>query len=78
MCVAVPARVLSVDGHQARVEVGGNVLRADVSLVDDVAVGDYVLVHAGFAIQKLDRADAEERLALFRSMEMGFGDQAAG
>lgn len=74
MCLAVPARVVSVEGRLARVEVVGNVRRADLSLVEDVAVGDYVLLHAGFAIRKLERAEAEETLELFRSIE-SFGDQ---
>ena len=76
MCLAIPARVVSIHGHMARVDVAGNVHRADLSLVEDVEVGDYVLVHAGFAIQKLDRADAEETLAMYRSMEISFGDDA--
>ena len=74
MCLAVPARVVSVEGRMARVEVVGNIRRADLSLVEEVAVGDYVLLHAGFAIRKLERADAEETLELFRSIE-DFGDQ---
>jgi len=61
MCLAVPAKVLEVRGHKARVDFGGTVREVDVSLVD-VRPGQYVLVHAGFAIQVLDERAAEEIL----------------
>lgn len=68
MCLAVPAKVLSLDGTKAEVDFGGVSREADVTLVPDVAVGDYVLIHAGFAIQRLDEKEAEESLALFREL----------
>jgi hydrogenase expression/formation protein HypC len=66
MCLAVPVRVAEVlpDGN-AVVEVGGVRNRVSLSLVDGVDVGDYVIVHAGFAINRLDVAEAEKSLALF-------------
>jgi hydrogenase expression/formation protein HypC len=66
MCLAVPVRVTEVlpDGN-AVVEVGGVHNRVSLSLVDGVVVGDYVIVHAGFAINRLDVAEAEKSLALF-------------
>jgi hydrogenase expression/formation protein HypC len=66
MCLAVPVRVVEVlpDGN-AIVEVGGVRNRASLALVDGVAPGDYVIVHAGFAINRLDVAEAEKSLALF-------------
>ena len=67
MCLAIPARVLEVDGMRAHVELSGNVLEADLSLVEGAEVGDWVLVHAGFAIEKLDPDDAEETLRFFES-----------
>jgi len=76
MCLAIPARVVSIKGTLARVEVMGNARQADLSLLDDVAIGDYILVHAGFGIQKLDRSEAEETLAIFRSLEEGIGEDA--
>jgi len=57
MCLAVPAEVLSVTGSLATVSVEGAVRDVNVSLVDDVGVGDYVLVHAGFALQRWTRED---------------------
>lgn len=68
MCLAIPGKVLSLEGTTAVVDYGdGTTRRADVSLVD-VAVGDYVIVHAGFAIQTVDPHEAEETLHLFRQM----------
>jgi hydrogenase expression/formation protein HypC len=69
MCLAIPARVAEIlDGDQAVVDLGG--VRKDVSLalVDDVAVGDYVIVHVGYALNKLDPDEAERTLALFAQM----------
>lgn len=76
MCLAVPARVIEMDGLKARVDVLGNVRSADLTLLDEVRVGDYVLVHAGFAIQRLEPEDAEETLDLFREMGEAFGEKA--
>ncbi|HAZ27648.1 TPA: HypC/HybG/HupF family hydrogenase formation chaperone [Candidatus Acetothermia bacterium] len=66
MCLAVPTKVLTVDGNLATVDVQG--VRARVrldALGVDVQIGDYLLVHAGFAIRRLDPQDAAETLALF-------------
>ena len=64
MCLAVPAKVISIEGDQARVELGGVRRAVSVLLVPDVAPGQYVLVHAGFAIQVLDAGEAAETLEL--------------
>lgn len=73
MCLAIPARVEEVNGDQGVVDMGG--VRKDVSLalLDDVVVGDYVIVHVGFALNKLDPDEAERTLALFAEL----GDMAA-
>jgi len=66
MCLAVPVRVVELlPGEQATVDVGGVRSRVSLTLVDGVAAGDYVIVHAGFAITRLDVAEAEKSLALF-------------
>jgi hydrogenase expression/formation protein HypC len=65
MCLAVPAKIISMEGARATVEVPGNRFSADLSLVPGVAVGDYVLVHAGFAIERYELEDALEVLKLF-------------
>lgn len=70
MCLAVPMKVVAVNGNEAEVEQGGTKLRVRVDLVEDVRVGDYVLVHAGFAIQKLDEEEAFETLRLLEMLGM--------
>jgi hydrogenase expression/formation protein HypC len=66
MCLAVPVRVRALLGEQwIEIEVGGIHTRVSIALIDEVAVGDYVIVHAGFAIARLDVEEAEKSLALF-------------
>lgn len=68
MCLAVPARIIEISGDLAKVDFGGGVIReANISLVD-ARVGDYVLVHAGYAIQVLDKEEAEETIRLWREI----------
>ena len=69
MCLSVPARVVAVNGDMADVSVGGAIFRAGLQMVDNVSVGDYVLLHAGFAIEKLNEEDALETLRLLDDME---------
>jgi len=69
MCLAIPAMVVEFkDADRAIVDLGG--VRKDVSLalVEGIAVGDYVIVHVGYALQRLDVAEAERTLALFREL----------
>ena len=69
MCLGVPAEVLRVEADgRAEVSIAGAVREARVDLVPDVAVGDYVLLHAGFALQRLDADAAQEILELLREM----------
>ena len=69
MCLGVPAEVLRLEADgRAEVSIAGAVREARVDLVPDVAVGDYVLLHAGFAIQRLDADAAQEILDLLREM----------
>lgn len=66
MCLAIPARVTQIgDDDCARVELGGVIQEISLALVDDVAVGDFVIVHVGYALSKLDRDEAAATLALF-------------
>ncbi len=66
MCLAIPVRVTAVlEGGWADADIGGVVTRVSTALVDELAVGDYLIVHAGFAITRLDVAEAEKSLALF-------------
>jgi hydrogenase expression/formation protein HypC len=72
MCVAVPMQVLSIEGDQAITEVDGVKREASLMLLDQqVQVGDFVVIHAGFAISKLDEQEARETLALMREIFAG-------
>lgn len=67
MCVAVPGKVLEIKDNVARVDFFGNVVQVNVSLVD-ASPGDYVLTHAGVAIEKLDPERARELVELFEEL----------
>lgn len=70
MCLAIPARVEEIgDDESAIVDFGGVRKSISLALLDDVAVGDYVIVHVGFALQKLDEEEARATLALFAEMD---------
>jgi len=68
MCLAIPMRIARKDKDKAVVESNGLKRDINISLLKNVKVGDYVIVHAGFAIEKLDEERAEESLSLFRQM----------
>lgn len=65
MCLAVPMLLVSKTGNKAEVKVDGADLTIDISFTPEARPGDYVIVHAGFAIQRLDEAEAGRTLALF-------------
>ena len=68
VCLAIPAEVKEIKGNLAKVDFGGGVLReVDISLVD-AQVGEYVLVHVGYAIQVIDRKAAQETLQLWKEI----------
>ncbi len=64
MCLAVPARIVELEGVHAVVELSGVRRRANVAFIEDAAVGEYVLLHAGFAIRKWSDEDVREYRAL--------------
>lgn len=69
MCLALPARVVEIyAADQALIELGGVRKACSLALVDDVTVGDYVIVHVGYALAKLDPEEAEKTLALFAEL----------
>ncbi len=73
MCLAVPGKISAIDGRSATIDYGGGLTRpAALDLIPDARVGEYVLVHAGYAISRLDDEEAEETLKLIR--EMGHPD----
>ncbi len=68
MCLAIPLRVKSIKGDIAVGEVDGIEREVSLMMTPDAKVGDYVIVHAGFAIQILDQKEAEENLDILRQM----------
>jgi hydrogenase expression/formation protein HypC len=68
MCLGVPMRVVSINDEVAVCEIDGVKREASLMMVEGVGVGDFVLIHAGFAIEKLDEEDARQTLQLFREM----------
>ncbi len=74
MCLAIPAKVVELrDGDQAVIDLGGVRKEISLALVDDVWPGDYVIVHVGYALQKLDPAEAERTLELFAGLAASEG-----
>ena len=70
MCLAVPVEVVEIgENNIAIVDVGGAKSRASLDLVDGIEVGDYVLVHAGFAIEKIDEVEARKTMELIEELE---------
>jgi len=68
MCLAIPARIMSVDGNKANVDFGQGVLREVNLTLVEAKVGDYVLVHAGYAIQVIEEKEALETIDLWKSI----------
>ena len=62
MCYAIPARIIEIKGDEAVVDYGGVRKTANHTLVEGLKVGDYILIHAGFAIEKMDQKSAEESI----------------
>ncbi len=74
MCLAVPGQIVEMADAIGVVDVRGNRMRAGLAIVPDAQVGDWVLLHAGFAITKITADDAAETNALFDEMERLSGD----
>jgi len=68
LCIAIPAKVLEVNGDVAKVDFGQGVAREVNVMLVDARVGEYVLVHAGYAIETLDQEAAEESLKMWREL----------
>ena len=68
MCLAIPAKVVEIKENMAKVDFGEGVLRDVNVMLVDTKIGEYVLVHAGYAIQVLDRKSAEETLELWKEV----------
>jgi len=68
MCLAIPAQIKSIEGFEAEVEVGGVSRKASIMLTPEAKVGDYVLLHTGYAINVIDEEEAAETLKLLEEM----------
>jgi hydrogenase expression/formation protein HypC len=74
MCLAIPSKIVKIENNMATIDVDGVKRDASLLLLDEPKVGDYVIVHAGFAIHKIDEADALESLKLLReAVSLSFG-----
>ena len=69
MCLAIPAKIESLDQHIATVDLAGAKVKADTTLTPEAKVGDWVLVHAGYTITILDEKDVRETFAVLREMD---------
>jgi hydrogenase expression/formation protein HypC len=69
MCLSIPAKIISVEGETATASVGGAIINVGLHMVDDVKPGDYVLVHTGFALQKISDEEAKETLKLIKELD---------
>jgi hydrogenase expression/formation protein HypC len=71
MCLAIPGKIVEIvdaENHIAKVEIGGVRRGVNIGMLDDVAIGDYVLVHVGFAMSKVDEKEAHETLRLLQEL----------
>ena len=69
MCLSVPAKILSIEGNMAKASVGGAIVNASLHLVDDAVVGDYILIHTGFALQKISEEEALETIRMIKDLQ---------
>jgi len=68
MCLAIPAKVIAIEGNQATVEMEEITTKTDISLVDNVNLGDYLIIHTGYAIEVLNPQEAAESLKIIREL----------
>jgi hydrogenase expression/formation protein HypC len=68
MCLAIPVKIVSIDGDEAETEIAGVRRRVSIALTPEAKLGDYVLLHTGYAIGVIDEAEAEETLKLLEEI----------
>ncbi len=79
MCLAIPSKIVKIENYVATIDVDGVRREASLLLIENPMIGDYVIVHAGFAINKLNEEDAKESLKLLReAVSLTFDDQNKG
>lgn len=79
MCLGIPMQIEEIrQSGTATGTLDGSRHEVDISLIEEAAIGDYVIVHAGFAIEKLNREEADERLNLFSELAASWQEEAVG
>lgn len=68
MCLAIPAKITKIDNSMGTIDMEGTQREVSLLLLEDAKIGDYVIVHAGFAIHKIDEAEARESLKVLREL----------
>ncbi|SHL63112.1 hydrogenase expression/formation protein HypC [Anaerocolumna jejuensis DSM 15929] len=68
MCVAIPGKIIEIHGDTAKADIMGNIFEANISLVD-AKLGDYILIHAGFAIEVVQTDQAQEMIDIFAELD---------
>ena len=75
MCLAIPAKITKIENSMGTIDMEGTQREVSMLLLEDAKIGDYVIVHAGFAIHKIDEAEAKESLKVLREL-VSFMDNA--
>jgi hydrogenase expression/formation protein HypC len=68
MCLAIPAQIIKVNGDTASVDFGGIKRNVNITLIDSPKIGDYVLIHVGYAIHRISQEEAQETLKIWEGM----------
>jgi hydrogenase expression/formation protein HypC len=68
MCLSIPAEIMSIDGEMAKVSIGGTIVNASLQLLENPKIGEFILLHSGFAIERLSKEEAAETLQLFKEL----------
>jgi len=69
MCLGIPAKIIQIEGEFAKANINGATIKVGVQLLEDIRIGDYVLVHTGYALEKLSKEDALETIKTLRELE---------
>jgi len=69
MCLSIPAKIIEINGQTAKAAIGNNTIEIGLQLVEDVKINDYVLVHTGYALQKIDEEEALETIRIIRELD---------
>lgn len=68
MCLSIPAKIISIEGEMAKVSIGGTIINASLQLLENPKIGEFVLLHSGFAIERLSGEEADETMRLLREL----------